>query len=189
MPAISVIVEPLSSPRTVQDLKAYIGIKSDDDYQDLNIHEAIKSCTHWFETYLERSLVPRTLQKKFSSFSESMEIELGPVSSIVSVEYQDQDNVAQTIAPANYVLNTLKLVDALNPAPGYAWPTPYQAAGSIAVTYVAGYSTIPENVIQAMNITIDNWIRYQSNNASGTLVTTIPFAAMQLLDLERVWEI
>lgn len=180
-----VIASPVNFPISLQDVKRNIGITIDDDSQDLSIFESIKSLTNWTEEYLNRSLITRTLSLDFDELECDLVLAKEPIQSITSITYYDTANTQQTVPAEYYSLDTSSAVASIYLNYGYSWPSSLEYRNSVTVTYVSGYgdngSDIPESIRKAMLIIMDNWLRYQATTASGLPVSTIPYAAEQLL--------
>ena len=112
-----------------------------------------------------------------------------PVSSITSISYIDSAGDAQTLDSSYYSIDDYDPWPSIKPAYGMTYPTHQDIHNAITVTYVAGYGSergsVPNDIREALLIIVGNWIRYQSVNESGTLPSTVPYAAKQLLDNYR----
>ena len=181
----SVTVAPTNYPISLQDVKRNIGITIDDDSQDLSIFESIKSLTNWIEEYLNRSLITRTLALDFDELEDDLVLAGEPIQSITSITYYDTTNTQQTLSSDYYALDTSSAIANIYLEYGYSWPSHLEYRNSVSVTYVAGYgdtaASVPEAIRKAMLIIMDNWLRYQATSASGLPISTIPYAAEQLL--------
>ena len=66
------------------------------------------------EAYLGRSLVQQTYELALDRFpnpddvTEAINLQVWPVRSITSVQYQDEDDASQTVDAADYVFDTLR---------------------------------------------------------------------------------
>lgn len=93
------------------------------------------------EHYTNRSLGSQTLEialDEFPAGGAAIELPRGPVTSITSVIYIDEDEIAQTISSDNYSLDSYNTPGWVIPAVDYEWPTPIDAANCVKVRYVAG---------------------------------------------------
>ena len=181
----TVTVAPTNYPISLQDVKRNIGITIDDDSQDLSIFESIKSLTNWIEEYLNRSLITRTLTLDFDELEDDLVLAGEPIQTITSITYYDTTNTQQTLSTDYYALDTSSAVANIYLKYGYSWPAHLEYRNSVTVTYIAGYgdtaASVPEAIRKAMLIIMDNWLRYQATSASGLPISTIPYAAEQLL--------
>jgi uncharacterized phiE125 gp8 family phage protein len=84
-----------------------------------------------------------------STYGGAIRLWKGPVSSILEVKYDDGDGVEQT-------LSSYRLVGGANakllPAYGDSWPTTHSGAGTVRISYVAGYAPkdLPDDLVHAV---------------------------------------
>ena len=110
-----------------------------------------------------------------------------PIVSVTSIKYYDIDDAVATMAAADYQLDTVDgLVNILE------WPaTDLRDLNPIVIEYVAGYTTCPMAVRQAMLLLIAHW--YQ--NREAVMVSTgsysqsaeVAVGVQRLLNQYKVW--
>lgn len=122
-----------------------------------------------------------------------------PLISVNSVTYFDEDNVLQTVAPANYFVEELEPVARLRFVTGYSWPTTYEREDAVRIDYTAGYlaaaspaitqeeisAAIPASIMAAMLLMIGDQYEHRETYVVGSTVSTIP-AVDALLAGKRV---
>lgn len=116
---------------------------------------------------------------EFPGYGEAIELRYGPVTSITSVTYVDEDEITQTIDAANYSLDSYNDPGWVIPAVDYDWPTPIDAANCVKVRYVTGAAPAGA-VLSAILLTVGYLFE---NREAGEL----PAAARALLDTVRVY--
>lgn len=90
-------------------------------------------------------LVEQTWRQDFDCFDRDLLLPLGPIIDISSITWRNADGDISTISPAAYDLRT----DATSRSfvrfeNNFAYPADVYASRAIAVSYRAGYETIPE---------------------------------------------
>jgi len=91
--------------------------------------------------WLGRSLSKQTLELRRCGFPTWIDLQYGPVLSVVSVKYDDADGNEQTLDPSLYVVHGSIIAR----APGAAWPAVRQGGESVRVRYEAGQArTLPD---------------------------------------------
>ena len=187
---MKVITEPSREPVQLSEVKSYLGITDDDDSQDDVILGHIKAARKKVESYLNRSLITQTLEIAFKDWPDNLYLDQMPVQSITSIIYTDDDGTDQTLSTAYYSLDDYSVRHKVYLNYSYDWPSARDVENSIKVRYVAGYGTtgasVPDDILQAMMIIIGNWVRYQASAESGLPISTIPYAAKELLQEYRV---
>lgn len=105
------------------------------------------------ENFTSKLLTQQSVQQDFAGFplggrncfdrglnrvpAEALRLWQGPVSAILSIDYDDVDGVQQTLTDFRFVDG---LMAVLLPAYGSSWPVAQNEAGSVRVTYTAGYA-------------------------------------------------
>lgn len=167
----------MTEPISVAEAARYLRVDADDpDYSDLSAR--ITAARMAVEQFLNASVVRRTRTRRLDAFPADGRIVLpnGPVASITSIGYVDEDGANQTVASYLLVADSERLRDVLTPAYGESWPTTRDQIGAVTITYVAGMMTgdspsvlAEEDVRNAILLTLsDLW-----DNRSGAFVGTI----------------
>lgn len=150
----------------------------EDDLLDVYIAAATK-LVDGYTGILGRALVNQTWKQNFAGWSDCMRLRVGPVSSITSVKYYDEDNTQQTLSASVYTYLTDALGAYVRRAPDQSWPGHYSRLDAIEVLWVAGYgaagSAVPAGVRTAMLLAIGNWY----DNRDGAM--ELPPASLALL--------
>lgn len=100
-----------------------------------------------------------------------------PVASITSITYLDENNVRQTLAASCYTLDADPAPAVLAPAYGLSWPTALQVAGSIKITYPAGYASpaaVPASLRAAVLLACGHKYEHRELAIVGTIIYEIP---------------
>lgn len=167
---LKVITPPTVEPVSVAEakLQAVIGIADDDDLLEI----MISAVREQGENLTSRSFAPQTLEIMLDEFP-SWEIELpkGPVTSITSVKYIDEDGVEQTlVSGTDYVGDTDSLIAKVQPIYQGEWPDTYQQPNAVRVRYEAGWtaSTVPDAIKQWMLVRVASLYAQRENHVVGS---------------------
>ena len=188
---LKLITAPTVEPVTLAEVKEQLSIP--DTIQDNVINRHIPSARRYAENYTQRSLLTQTWELALDAFSDEIELYRQPVQSITSVKYIDTDGVEQTLSSPNYGLDDYSPRHWLIPAIDTEWPDTHEGSNMVKIRYVTGYgdaaSDIPDDIRQAIFLTIGHWINFQPQAELGVSVTMVPRAVDHLLFPYRRWVI
>jgi len=110
---------------------------------------------------------------------------LGPVADIVSVVWRDAEDVEATLDAGAYRVETGVDPALLLARPGADWPTPYREAGSVLITYTAGYASaneIPGPLMQAIALMVGDFYEHREGTVIGAhSAASLPMGVERLL--------
>lgn len=140
----TVVIEPPDPLVSLELAKAHLVVQHNDD--DTLISAYIAAASAHIDGpggWLGRAIGVQTLEARFDSFPCDLIPLIYPqLIVIVSVKYDDDDGVEQTVDAANYSLDPRGALIAY----GEAWPSARCRAGSVRVRYRSGYVENPEAV-------------------------------------------
>lgn len=183
--SVAVLVAPAVEPVSRAEMKTHL--KVDLSTEDGLIDALTVAAREWVENYTRRSLVKRTLELRLDCFPGEIKLPRGPVQSVSSVKYTDQDGTLQTVDAGNYQTDLYSAPARITPVFGGVWPTPkFGALNAVLVTYVAGYaddggsptdlaSGIPSAIKAAIKLLVGHW--FQNRDSAGQ----VPDAVKALL--------
>jgi uncharacterized phiE125 gp8 family phage protein len=173
---------------------------------EAEIARLIKSARKQCENELEASLIRKTLEVAqrdwwctpdrhlawlTHSVGQGIELPLGPVRSVVAVNYLDPDGVDQLLAPDQYRISLYYKRTVLLPAYGASWPALRCDLDSVRVRYETGYPSddsppqpVPETTIQAMHLLIAHGWKNKEAVDDGKL-SELPLGVRGLLFPDR----
>ena len=142
--------------------------------------------------WLNRALITQTWEVVMDEFpSNEIRIPLPPLQEIVSVKYDDEDGVEQTVSASNYVVDTVSEPGWVVPVSGFAWPGTMDTINAVRVRFKAGYgdagSNVPEAIKAAMLLLIGTWYENRESVSLGAAVADLPFGVDALLTPYRIW--
>lgn len=150
------VTPPAIAPVSLQEAKAHLRVDFPDENGVIPPHEDDTLITGLIEAavshldgwtgILGRCLVEQEWRQDFDRFARCLPLPLGPVLQIKSVTWRTPDGTLSTIATSHYSLVTdaggQSMVRFKNE---HEFPAgPLHESRAVAVTYVAGYETIPE---------------------------------------------
>lgn len=159
--ALSLVTEVTAETVSVDDQKVHLRLDSDAD--DAYVASCIKAARQWIQGQTKRVLMQQTWDYSIDFGWPTkyglhrIDYPLNPVavqaSPIVdSVTYIDDDGASQTLAASQYTVVARTNNSYLVPAFDVIWPTVRRVPNAITVRFVAGYSTVPEDLNRAVMI-------------------------------------
>jgi uncharacterized phiE125 gp8 family phage protein len=145
-----VLVTPPAALMDISELKPHLHVDHSDD--DARIQQLLDGAVEDLDGYgglLSRALVSQTWRADFPFFTDPLRLPLGNLVSITSVTYYDGNNAQQTLSTDVYTA----IDDAIGPyltlKPNQLFPTTYERADAVRVTWAAGYgaaAAVPEAI-------------------------------------------
>lgn len=141
------VVEPatttpisLAEARAMRNLVAYVGSPATHP-QDAVLELGIAAAVEFMEHQTQLSIGVQTREEVLDAFPDfEIALPFGPVHSVESVKYDDENGDEQTLDVDGWVLDAVTRPAVLLPAYGEVWPATIAAANAVRVRYVAGYT-------------------------------------------------
>lgn len=155
-------VEPVSL------VEAKLHLKVDDTVDDTLIDIWRQSARELIEERTNRSLITQTRVLKLEHFPTCDAIVLtnGPVQSVTTVKYFDNDDTEQTMSSSDYWVDTHGNISRI--VIKNSWPATKCRPSAVTVTYVAGYgataATVPGPLKSAMLLLIGHFFENRQEN-------------------------
>jgi uncharacterized phiE125 gp8 family phage protein len=137
---IQVIIEPAAYPVTRAEAKAWSRIDSTDASQDTVLDMLIGAMTEYAEHLTGQAYVERTLQLNLACFPQCIELPWAPLIGIDSIAYTDINRAPQTVAAADYEIDTVSKPGRVRPVWGATWPAIGYGFNPVRIQYRAGYA-------------------------------------------------
>lgn len=131
---------------TLAEAKAHLRV--DHDLEDSKIAALLAAATAHFdgpEGRLRKAIMPQTWETAFDSFTPELKLPLGPLLSVVSVKYADEDGAEQTVSDVDYEIDRYS-PDAWVVVGTGDWPTAMETINAVKVQWVAGMSPADDPV-------------------------------------------
>ena len=132
----TVITPPAAEPITLPEAKAHLRVIGTDD--DTQIELMITAARQSAEEYLQRALMPQTLEIVLDDFGAPVQLPWPPFAELMSVAYTDADGAPATVAVGDMIADYRSGLCVLRPVSGTQWPR-LQTNSQVAIQYKAGY--------------------------------------------------
>jgi uncharacterized phiE125 gp8 family phage protein len=168
---------PTVEPISLAEAKAHLRVTHTDD--DTFISTLIITARRIIEQRYGLSF----MQQGWSVFLDRwpdnpmLTLPLYPVQSVTDVKIYGDDDVAATLDPAHYFLDAASRPSRLILRQGRIVPPPGRRANGIEVKLTAGFSSVPQQVKQALLIIVADYYANRGDIENGTL----PLSALELL--------
>jgi uncharacterized phiE125 gp8 family phage protein len=198
MPGLKLILAPDSEPITLVEARLHLRLDATgspashpDDSLVTSLIKAARQHIDGKDGLLSRALITQTWELQLDVFPTSeIRLPLPPLQSVSSVKYDDIAGVEQTVATADYVVDTVTPPGWVIPVTGKSWPATLETPNAVRVRYLAGYgnaSAVPEPIKAAMKLLIGHWYENREEVNVGNIVTSLPMAAEALLSPYIFW--
>lgn len=182
---LSQVTGPTIGAVSISEAKAAAVVDFSDD--DVQISGMIDAATRAVGEMAGRVLVAETWAASFGDGqSGTLRLPKSPVQSLTSITYYDADDVQQTADLNDFYLFRDDDVAYVCPKSGANWPTANSdRADAITVTFVAGYTSIPRNLKQAVLMMTAHFYE----NRSATMerkMAEVPLGVEHLVSLDRM---
>lgn len=179
------VVTPPEALVSLEDAKAHLRVDHDDE--DTLIEAYIAAASAHIDGpggWLGRSIGTQTLELRRDAFCDLITLPNGPVASITSVKYLDDDGAEQTLASGGYQLEG----DVLGLAYNQTWPSLRGDRGGVRIRYVAGSETIPSAIFAAVLLMVgDLYANRETERAEGSSAIQMSTTVEALLGPFRIW--
>jgi uncharacterized phiE125 gp8 family phage protein len=180
---------PEVEPVTVQEAKDHMKVPGTDD--DALVGTVVLAARQYVESVTGRSLISQTWDLFLETFPDEIRLPKGPVQSITSITYVDENGSTQTLGASTYTLDSTTDPPRIVLAYGESWPDVRAQAQAICVTYVAGYGDDPADVPEPVRLSVmmmaATLYEHREMIASGGGISRIPFSVDHLLMPYRAW--
>lgn len=141
---LRVIVPPTALLVSLAEAKQQLRIL--DNEQDAYITQLIHSVTAYVARALGMSLAQQTLNLSLDAFTDSIKLLRGPVTSVLNVDYFNQSGNLTAVPTNSYTVDLSGQTAWIVRNSAYAWPITANGVNAVSITYVAGYTQLPEQM-------------------------------------------
>lgn len=174
------------SPVTVAEFILHARIDTDAD--DTLIQAYLEAATRWAEMYNGRKFLTQDCVDYLDDWPAVIRPRYAPLAAVTSIQYIDTAGATQTWSSDEYDVHTASEPGTIQPAYGYSYPSLRGDPNGIIITYQAGLGSeddIPEQYKAAIMMIAADLYENRENSAPIT-ITKVPFAAQQLLGIDRL---
>lgn len=183
------------APVSLEDVTAHLRIAGlTDSYEDTLIEDvlipaAVRAC----EEFCRISLLDQTYVGKLDRFDDEIILPKGPLISVTSIAYLDDDGNPQTLDASTYDVDTFTQPGRILLAYNKSWPSLRQHAHQVTVTWKAGYGTVatavPESLKHGLLMLIGHWYDHRDTVDIKTLGEDLPWATKLLFEQFQMVEV
>lgn len=139
---------PTTAATTLENLKSFLGISSQDTSKDSLYELLIESCTEAAEKYLGRNIVARTITEephdKQGSKTKYLQLRQYPITSITTI-FEDGQSLDPAILKLDKYNGIIK--------------KPTNWTGVVLITYIAGLAANTASVPKNIQLAIWHWVK------------------------------
>lgn len=136
---IRIITPPAAYPVTLAEAKEWARVDATDTSQDVALDMILAAMVNHAEHLTGRAYVERTLELSMTHFEWCIRLPWAPLLGIDAVAYTDRNEAAQTVATADYEVDTVSEPGRVRPVSGKAWPAIGTRFNPVRIRYFAGY--------------------------------------------------
>lgn len=152
----TVVTGPTAEPITLAEAKRQLFLAESDTSNDAELVNRIQAAREQWEADTDTVMLTQTLSVTADGFrGREIHLPSGPIQSVTSVQYYDENDSQQTFSSASYSLNAPEGEIELDW--NATWPVTAIRWDAVTVTYVAGktsLSSVPAIAKQAMLLLI-----------------------------------
>lgn len=180
--ALILTTPPTAEPVSLAEAKAHLRLTQSDD--DTYIASLITTARRMIESRLSLAIMPQTWALFADGWPDdgTFHLPLHPVTSVEDIAVFGDDDVAATLEPSHFYLDTASRPARLVLRQGRIFNPPGRRANGIRISFVAGYDSVPAELKQAMLIAIADWFARRGDDSGGNL----PPGAIELMQPFRL---
>ncbi len=181
----------LAEARAVRNLVAYLATSPPSHPQDAVLELGIAAGVEWVESHLELAVGAQIREEVLDAFPDyEIRLPFGPVHSIVSVMYDDENGDEQELTYDKWVLDDVSRPAQLVPASGTAWPATFSSINAVRVRYETGYTCegdspddhpVPSRIKQAVHLFAGHYYENREAVSQGVKLEEIPLGVESIL--------
>jgi len=160
---LSLVTAPTSEPVTLAEAKKHCEIAAEVNHHDEHLERLIQAARVYVENYTGRQIVTATWDLYADSWPDdglTISLPKGPIQSVTSITYVDENGSSQTWSSSNYVLSASREPAIIRLAYQSVWPAFRFQPDAIRVRYVAGYgaaTAVPQGIRHAILLLVGGW--------------------------------
>jgi len=180
-------VAPVTAPTepiTVAEMKDHLKISLTEAGQDALIARYIRAARTYVENRTHRPIVLQDCDVLYDALPPYGWIDLPftPVAAVTWIKTTDVAGITTTMDPAAYLLDAASEPARIGLPTGSTWPAGLRAFQPIAIRLAVGYTTVPEDIVEAIRLLVGHYERNRAAAAVGVRFdATLPFGVDDIL--------
>ncbi len=172
-------IAPESEPISLEEAKDHCHVETDFTEDDGKLEAFIAAARESCEARTGRQLVQATYVLRLSGFpcGDVIELDKPPLVSVTSIAYVDLDGETQTLSTDVYEADPYTTPGRVVLKYGQVWPSVRCQRNAVIITFVAGYTEVPNLLKQGMLMRIAHWYENREETISGTIIANVPASA------------
>ena len=176
---LKLITAPTQLPVTLDELKRHLRIFHGDENDTLLSNlEAAVAYLDGYKGVLGSCIMSQVWELAYDAFPcGPIKIPLGPLISVDSVTYDDQNGAPNTVSSIDYYVDTYNWGGWVVPVSTFSWPTTLDAINVVRIRFTAGYATqalVPASLKQAIKLLAGHWNEHRESSIVASPIFSVP---------------
>ena len=185
-----VAVAPQTTLLSVEDIK--VNNRVTHTAEDALLGAIAKSADAFIQTYTGQALMTQTIRHAFVGWAEQMRIKKGPLQSIASITYVDENGATQVLPTTDYVVeNPDDSFVVIRWASDATWPNlDTSSLYPVTINGVYGYSdaaSVPADIVQAARWMAGHMYQQREAEVTGSISNQLELGVSSLLLPHVIW--
>ena len=154
------VTQPDIPPGWLAVVKRQCGVADAENGWDAELCSHLETAVEAVQTDANRQLLTATVVAKMDCFPTGRVIEIpyGPLASVTSITYLDNDGASQTLATSVYDVDTARNAGEIFLKYNQSWPATRSIQNAITITYVAGVAmaSVPAQALHAIKLLVSH---------------------------------
>lgn len=183
--ALKLVTPAATLPVSLARAKAFCRVEGTEE--DTLIEDLIGAAVDHLEQITGRRFATETWDLVLDGFSDTIDLPLSPVQSVVSIKYLDANGNEQDAGQQYWTADLVSEPGWIVRRAEATWPTVMATPNAVTIRLQAGYDTLPRSLQQAVLLLVGHWYTNREAVVTGTIATEIPLGVGQLIHNYRVW--
>jgi uncharacterized phiE125 gp8 family phage protein len=174
-------VTPPPEPITVADAVDFLRVSTADE--NTLIGRYCQAARLFVQNRIQRSLVPQTVDIGLDQAPTGawLDLPFPPLVSVTSIAAIDVSGSSSLLDLSTFLVDTASEPGRIGVPAGHWWPMNLRTFQSLTLRIVVGYTTVPEDLVQAMRLLIGHYYENRGAIETGRIVPFQPFGVEELI--------
>mgnify|MGYP001063209024 CR=1 FL=1 len=186
------LVDPAEIPLNLTTLKQWLRLDTTDTSEDNILQLLVNQAVSCFELVSKRTLMNTNWENFRSCWQSFYELRKSKFVSTTSVEYQDEDEVWQTVSSDDYYIDFNNEYSNLIFDKSYTFPDKLDQVDTIRINFVAGLAATTEDVPSDIQMALMQHVTFLYENRGDCAcddMASVPAAAMKVYQSYEIMDI